>query len=731
MDEMFYGGMIKGETALISGQSGTGKTLFSLQFIKEGLKRKEKCIYVSLTEDTEEILKYYDILNTDWGQYLKNKDFLFFSVKINNLGVLIPRLAKILKENKTGRIAIDGFPKVTGGNIKKVTEHILKIIKKEEVSSIITTGASETDKYFGLGESSVLSAVNSILVLQQVKKNNKVSRLITILKAKGTFHDTNVREIKVGKNGLKIKTIAIEDENEKKYCNDILKPSEVNYHIWYLDPVDNEVSKILDGFRKDNPSVVVNKSNEIEPFEQKYLIDSGIDLIKGVTKITSTHLGVLAASYNNIYNLAKEGLLTSLDGHVDKNIYLKDAVDICSFEGKIYGVPLIVNSRNLIYRKDLLDKYKLKVPETWDEVMQTGEYIKDREKDLELSPVSFFWGNVRELPGMFLELLWSNGANIYDNQGKANLNTGKALSAVKLMQKLINKYKVPEEKVHHGHSECLKKFKKGKTVFLIYSSEILEYIDWEPCCFPREKVGIAALPVVQKGNKSYSVTDGVGYCIPKNTKDVNSAIKLVKYFASNQVSKELNIKWGYPFTPEISLWADKEILNKRPYNIHAKSILKDLRNPYAEIKHYNIIENVIRERVYQILKSQKNPEITLKILSDEINIIIKRHKMYYGVAKNIEEYLINNYDKKISLKTISGKIGLSPHHIEKVFKWEVGMTVFDYITRLRLEKAKELLRDVRYNVSEITGKIGYSDAAYFCRLFKKYTKLTPTKYRLK
>src|SRR3989339_348065 len=584
LDEMFYGGMIKGETALISGQSGTGKTLFSLQFIKEGLKRKEKCIYVSLTEDTEEILKYYDILNTDWGQYLKNKDFLFFSVKINNLGVLIPRLAKILKENKTGRIAIDGFPKVTGGNIKKVTEHILKIIKKEEVSSIITTGASETDKYFGLGESSVLSAVNSILVLQQVKKNNKVSRLITILKAKGTFHDTNVREIKVGKNGLKI------------------------------------------------------KSNEIEPFEQKYLIDSGIDLIKGVTKITSTHLGVLAASYNNIYNLAKEGLLTSLDGHVDKNIYLKDAVDICSFEGKIYGVPLIVNSRNLIYRKDLLDKYKLKVPETWDEVMQTGEYIKDREKDLELSPVSFFWGNVRELPGMFLELLWSNGANIYDNQGKANLNTGKALSAVKLMQKLINKYKVPEEKVHHGHSECLKKFKKGKTVFLIYSSEILEYIDWEPCCFPREKVGIAALPVVQKGNKSYSVTDGVGYCIPKNTKDVNSAIKLVKYFASNQVSKELNIKWGYPFTPEISLWADKEILNKRPYNIHAKSILKDLRNPYAEIKHYNIIENVIRERVYQILKSQKNPEITLKILSDEINIIIKRHKMYYGVAKNIEEY---------------------------------------------------------------------------------------------
>jgi two-component system response regulator YesN len=64
-----------------------------------------------------------------------------------------------------------------------------------------------------------------------------------------------------------------------------------------------------------------------------------------------------------------------------------------------------------------------------------------------------------------------------------------------------------------------------------------------------------------------------------------------------------------------------------------------------------------------------------------------------------------------------------------MFSRELNKNFVEYINEVRIEKAKELLRDVRYKTYEIADRVGIQDARYFSRLFKKHTGMTPTEYR--
>lgn len=86
-------------------------------------------------------------------------------------------------------------------------------------------------------------------------------------------------------------------------------------------------------------------------------------------------------------------------------------------------------------------------------------------------------------------------------------------------------------------------------------------------------------------------------------------------------------------------------------------------------------------------------------------------------------------ERIITLEDISKEIKLSSHYIERIFKLETENTIFEYLMKTRLEESKKFLKDVRYNVSEIADKVGYSDISYFCKLFKKHTGFTPSEYR--
>ncbi len=96
----------------------------------------------------------------------------------------------------------------------------------------------------------------------------------------------------------------------------------------------------------------------------------------------------------------------------------------------------------------------------------------------------------------------------------------------------------------------------------------------------------------------------------------------------------------------------------------------------------------------------------------------------------IQRYIRNNYTSmNLSLQTIADKSGLSRTYLSSFFKKAMGKNINDYITQMRIDKAKELLKDCRMRTYEVARSVGYQDAHYFSTLFKRHVGCTPNEYR--
>ena len=96
------------------------------------------------------------------------------------------------------------------------------------------------------------------------------------------------------------------------------------------------------------------------------------------------------------------------------------------------------------------------------------------------------------------------------------------------------------------------------------------------------------------------------------------------------------------------------------------------------------------------------------------------------------DYIEKNYaDPCFSVSGLAETLGVSEGHISRTFKAETEMGINSYLTRYRIRKAMEILKDVQVKVYEAAGMVGYQDIAYFSNTFKKLVGKTPSDYQLK
>lgn len=107
---------------------------------------------------------------------------------------------------------------------------------------------------------------------------------------------------------------------------------------------------------------------------------------------------------------------------------------------------------------------------------------------------------------------------------------------------------------------------------------------------------------------------------------------------------------------------------------------------------------------------------------------------YYLVHKNVMvrnvcEYVLQNVDSNITLKAISDQFFISINYFSYLFKEQTGENFQGYLSRVKMERAKMLLKNSSYKAYEVGNMLGYHEPAYFSKLFRKYAGCTPTEYR--
>lgn len=101
------------------------------------------------------------------------------------------------------------------------------------------------------------------------------------------------------------------------------------------------------------------------------------------------------------------------------------------------------------------------------------------------------------------------------------------------------------------------------------------------------------------------------------------------------------------------------------------------------------------------------------------------------LAQRIAHYIQENYGSSLQMEELERRFFMSSSSLLSAFKKKKNMTITAYIEAVRMEKARELLKSGLYSVQDTAEAVGYLDANYFCKVFKRYTGSTPSKYRMK
>jgi len=107
----------------------------------------------------------------------------------------------------------------------------------------------------------------------------------------------------------------------------------------------------------------------------------------------------------------------------------------------------------------------------------------------------------------------------------------------------------------------------------------------------------------------------------------------------------------------------------------------------------------------------------------------KRDNSFPVDLSGVLEYIHRNYKKAVTLEELSKIAHYSRFHFSRIFKDYTGYTPMEYVLNLRMNQAKKLLLDYKFNLEIIAESIGYKDVYYFSRMFKKKEGISPLKYR--
>ena len=274
-------------------------------------------------------------------------------------------------------------------------------------------------------------------------------------------------------------------------------------------------------------------------------------------------------------------------------------------DGKIAAMPAFADAMFMYYRKDLLAKYNIAEPKTWDELTAAARKVQDGEKNPNLQGLSIQGAPIEGAVCTFLLPYWGQGKEFNDASGKMTLDRTAATKGLNQWLGMVDAGVIKKNVAEVKTPDTVNEFKAGQVVFAINWGFAWDRFKDDKDSTVQGKVGVMPLPAMA-GGKSATCVGGWQWAVSAFSKNKPAAAKLVQFMASPAASKFLAGE-GSLLPTYASVYTDGDVVKAVPwFKDAANVVVAGKSRPLS--KDYGQVSDVIRTTTSAVLARTKKPE---------------------------------------------------------------------------------------------------------------------------
>ena len=208
LDKLIEGGLVKGSSTLVTGGAGTGKTIMCVQFLWEGLKRGENCMYITLEESPADIISDAKSFGWDLESYVKKGKMIIDYKDPFRVTDIVTPLIESIKNNKIQRVVVDSTSNMglyfkDEFEVRKQLFKLLTAIKNTGATAVVTAEIVENGSSvsrFGVEE----FTTDGVIILKASSLGKDVARTLEVKKMRRTNMIGGNHTFEFGKDGIKV-----------------------------------------------------------------------------------------------------------------------------------------------------------------------------------------------------------------------------------------------------------------------------------------------------------------------------------------------------------------------------------------------------------------------------------------------------------------------------------------------------------------------------------------------
>lgn len=274
-------------------------------------------------------------------------------------------------------------------------------------------------------------------------------------------------------------------------------------------------------------------------------------------------------------------------------------------DGKLAAMPAFADAQFMYYRKDLLAKYKLTPPKTWDELTADAKKIQAGEGNANLQGLSIQGAPIEGAVCTFLVPYWSQGKELTDASGRLTLDKAAAVKGLSLWLKMVDAGVIPKNVAEVKTPDTVNQFASGQAIFAVNWGFAWDRFQTDKDSKVQGKVGVIPLPAMT-GGKSATCIGGWQWAVSAFSKNKAAAADLVKFLSSPEASKFLAIQ-GSLLPTYANVYTDSDVIKAVPWFSDAQPVVIAGRSrPVSQ--NYGQVSDVIRKTTSAVLARVVTPQ---------------------------------------------------------------------------------------------------------------------------